>query len=627
MAAVWIEGFEHGVLSISGGGIVNSLTGAPTIDSTTKRTGGYSCRFYKTVAATCYFGKTISGSPTYLVGRIYFYFTTLPAANTFLLKAMTAAGGYPRIDYVLASQRIAMSVGGVGQQLGPVLSTGQWYRVDFRMYCGGATRTIDWAIDGVDQTQVSTAVAASTFVSLNVGSEISTTFDFYVDDIVLSATTGDYPIGAGGVKGLSPNAGGASNPGTYIQDNGSVVVNDSTNPANVELDDVPFNGADYIKQTELNTALYAEVNFADTAETTILGAQAFLAYTSATTTANDGQTRIRDSNGQETTVFSGDMSETSAFYKSAIVLTPSGGWTMAHVNALTGRVGYSSDATPNPYWQGLMIQVAYEEGGATQKSVNDAGTGSDSIDILGAIPVMDSGMGADTPSIGAAFGLDDSGAGSDVVDTVGVVPVVDSGAGAEDLALKAIIEILDSGAGSDVISAILAALAIADTGAGADGVSVDTGGATPISVADAGSGADAISNIKAIVEVLDSVSGADIVSVLAALGVMDAGSGVDIISAVAALAVVDSGAAVDAVSQVLAQIILQETGVGVDAAEIKMAITVSDAGIGVDTLLRWIVGAVVTVGAEGMKQAARGVPRQAPQGTVKRAAEAARRTN
>jgi len=363
MTPTWVEGWEHGVISASGTGIVNSLTNAPAIDSTIKRTGGYSCRFYKTVAATCYFGKTISGSPTYLVGRIYFYFTTLPAANTLLLKAMTAAGGYPRIDYVLASQRIAMSVGGVGQQLGPVLSTGQWYRVDFRMYCGGAARTIDWAIDGVDQTQVSTAVAASTFVSLNVGSEVSTTFDFYVDDIVLSTTTGDYPIGPGGVVGLSPNAGGASNLDTNIEDDGSVDVNDTTNPANIELDDVPFNGSDYIKQIGGASTLYAAVAFADTAETTIHGAQAFLAYTSAAASpANSASAKIYDEDGVETNIFTGDMSESSAFYKSVICRTPTGGWDTAAVNALQGRVGYATDYDPVPYWQGLMIQVAYAEG-------------------------------------------------------------------------------------------------------------------------------------------------------------------------------------------------------------------------------------------------------------------------
>jgi len=445
MTPIWIEGFEHGVLSTSGAGIVNALTGAPTIDSTIKRTGGYSCRFYKTVAATCYFGKTIAASPTYLVGRVYFYFTTLPAANTLLLKAITAAGGYPRIDFVQASGRIAMSIGGVGQQLGPVLSTGQWYRIDFRMYCGGATRTIDWAIDGVDQTQVSTAVAASTFVSLNIGSEVSTTFDFYVDDIVLSTTTGDYPIGAGGVVGLSPNAAGASNLDTNIEDDGSVDVNDTTNPANIELDDVPFNGSDYIKQIGGASTLYGAVAFADTAETTIHGAQAFLAYTSAAASpANSASAKIYDEDGVETAIFTGDMSESSAFYKSVICRTPTGGWDTAAVNALQGRVGYATDYAPVPYWQGLMIQVAYgtaagesysgsssvSGGGAIEATGTKGGKGSSTISALGAIATLGfaamfglssiSGGGAiATTGQKSATGISSISAGGEIVATGG----------------------------------------------------------------------------------------------------------------------------------------------------------------------------------------------------------------
>lgn len=364
MTPVWIEGWEHGVISVSGGGIVNSIVGtAPIVQSTIKRTGGYALKS-AAAAGTSNCLKTLAASSYYLVGRFYFYVASgqWPSLQTCILYGNI--NPYPCIFLTAGAteKKVGLGYSSTLLQKSGVITEDAWHYVDFYFNGSANPWTINASVDGVPLTQGTAAYAAALMPGFCSGIYNTCTGTVYFDDLVLSQTSGDYPIGAGGVVGLSPNAAGTSNPGTYIQDNGSVVVNDATNPANVELDDVPFNGADYIKQTELDAALYAEVNFADTAQATIHGAQAFLAYSSEAVSANNGQTRIRDSNGQETTVFSGDMSETTMFYKSAIVLTPSGGWTMAHVNALTGRVGYSSDATPDPYWQGLMIQVAYVEG-------------------------------------------------------------------------------------------------------------------------------------------------------------------------------------------------------------------------------------------------------------------------
>ena len=55
------------------------------------------------------------------------------------------------------------------------------------------------------------------------------------------------------------------------------------------------------------------------------------------------------------------MSVTTLSYEHKIVLDPSGGWTEAHVNALKGRVGYSTNVTTYPHWQSLLLEVAYAE--------------------------------------------------------------------------------------------------------------------------------------------------------------------------------------------------------------------------------------------------------------------------
>ena len=64
--------------------------------------------------------------------------------------------------------------------------------------------------------------------------------------------------------------------------------------------------------------------------------------------------RIVDGAAQRV-VYDGDMSVTTpAQYRSVIVAPATAPWTQSAVNALRARVGYSSDANPIPYWDGLL---------------------------------------------------------------------------------------------------------------------------------------------------------------------------------------------------------------------------------------------------------------------------------
>ncbi|HLQ48826.1 MAG TPA: hypothetical protein VK233_07615, partial [Candidatus Dormibacteraeota bacterium] len=45
-------------------------------------------------------------------------------------------------------------------------------------------------------------------------------------------------------------------------------------------------------------------------------------------------------------------------YASVIVAPASVPWTQAAVNGLLGRIGFSTDVTPNPYWDALLLEVA-----------------------------------------------------------------------------------------------------------------------------------------------------------------------------------------------------------------------------------------------------------------------------
>jgi hypothetical protein len=84
-SAVWLTGMEHGLVSTSGGGIFNTVTGAPTADSTTFRNGAYSLRIADAAA-----GSTIAALKTFtaasvVVARFAVRLSALPGVSSNLV--------------------------------------------------------------------------------------------------------------------------------------------------------------------------------------------------------------------------------------------------------------------------------------------------------------------------------------------------------------------------------------------------------------------------------------------------------------------------------------------------------------------------------------------------------------
>ena len=71
---------------------------------------------------------------------------------------------------------------------------------------------------------------------------------------------------------------------------------------------------------------------------------------------NNGKTSVFDGSN-ETVVYSGSMNTTSLSYKAAVIGPTGGSWTRSELNGLAARVGYSSDTSPMPYWNALMVEV------------------------------------------------------------------------------------------------------------------------------------------------------------------------------------------------------------------------------------------------------------------------------
>lgn len=277
-----------------------------------------------------------------------------------------ATGSSLRFMIDVTNYQLTCSFGTSGgkQTYSPTLSLDTWYEVDFRVDVSDNPTICDWQVEGSAQTPVSYGQAATTISSRQPGTNVAITATFYVDDACDSVTSGDYPLGSLAVEALSPSSDGThENSLMRLQDQASNVIGDV--PAYDKVNSIPIgNISTYVKQTGIGTTYYAEVNFADTSNTTIQGATAVLAYRSSGTTANEGGCIVIDEDATQTTVWGNassraDYSESSVFYKFVALPTPAGGWDKDAVNALKSRFGYSNNVATLPYWVDMIILVAY----------------------------------------------------------------------------------------------------------------------------------------------------------------------------------------------------------------------------------------------------------------------------
>lgn len=353
---VLIDGFEHQTLSTAGTGIWSAVSnaGAITIDTTNKRTGTAALRVAEDGVTATWIAKAINSQV--VVGSLYLRLTATPSTSSTVLS-FTGTASAPDFR-VNTSGIIRATIGGSSAVDGPNIVDGNWHRLDFRISTNSTTYTIEWAVDGTTQTTSSlSGQTATAMTTVRFGGVAASTATCWYDDVVLSYTSGDHPIGAHKVLALVPNADGTNSGGTNF-----TLTGGSTNWE--VLDEWPADTTTYIAQTTNSGTSYREVEFADTTETTIWGVHGYLAYFAAGTSANNGTTRIVDSGGTTlTNIFSGDMSESSLFYKAAIITAPTGGWSQTNLNGVRGRIGFSTDASPNPRWSALMLQYAVPEAG------------------------------------------------------------------------------------------------------------------------------------------------------------------------------------------------------------------------------------------------------------------------
>jgi hypothetical protein len=353
-SAVWLTGFESGAVSAAGGGLFTTLTGTPTADAATVRNGGYSLRIADAAA-----GSTVGALKTFtatnvVVARFAIRLSALPTVSSSLVYVDSATDLV--FGYDQPAQKFSLTLGTSTATSASTVGAGTWYVIDLRYDLRANPNLGDWRVDGVAQTQVTRAAAASTATGFGLGATTNPSiYTANYDDVLVANQAKAYPVGNGKVVRLIPDGVGTHDTPGDFRDNDNTAVDAASWQ---RIDDVPMTGTtDYVLQLSNSATSYLEFTFADTTETCIREVSALVAYRSATATANTGKTSIF-AGGTESVVYSGDMSETTNTYQSAIVTPAAAPWTQAAVNALVTRVGYASDANPDPYWDALMLELA-----------------------------------------------------------------------------------------------------------------------------------------------------------------------------------------------------------------------------------------------------------------------------
>lgn len=242
-------GAECGQISASGPHWVAAL-GVATIDTGTVRNGNRSLRFNASAAVVTVNTVAMTASGRW-VGRCYVRFATLPGADTLILAATDTSG--PGVRFKSSDSSLYAGVGTTFGSTGVSITTGQWYRVDFDLTINtGGSDTSNVQVNGTAcGTATATGLSANATV-IRFGLLSASTADMFLDDVILSNNSGDYPFGAGYVHHFVPTSDGSHNvagASDFERSGTGTDILNSTTDAYQLIDDVPLEsgaGTDWI---------------------------------------------------------------------------------------------------------------------------------------------------------------------------------------------------------------------------------------------------------------------------------------------------------------------------------------------------------------------------------------------
>jgi hypothetical protein len=183
-------------------------------------------------------------SSTRWVGRCYVIFaTSLPSASIHIIHYSDNTGA--QVYFNQTDSKIYARVGSTSGASGVSVTADVWYRIDFDFNCNTAGNDFcDVQVDGTACGQATATGLSVATTEINFGTSItSTTHDLYFDDIILSNTAADYPIGAGYVNHFVPTADGTHNiagTGDFLRTLTGTDILNATTTAYQLVDDVPL---------------------------------------------------------------------------------------------------------------------------------------------------------------------------------------------------------------------------------------------------------------------------------------------------------------------------------------------------------------------------------------------------
>jgi hypothetical protein len=380
MTAVFCCGFECGV---SGAHWTLGATASFNTNSSFIRSGARSLRFNPSAVTTGTATSVPAFSSNKIVSRFYIYFSSLPIANWFVLDITVSSR---RIGVIFqqsdSTLNIQLTHSVDSNQSGPgfVVTTGQWYRIDYEGDISTNTWSQRLSVNGTEVT-ASNLISADTATTVVLGSAITSTCDIYMDDFVLSNTIADYPIGDGYVNHFVPTSDGTHTStstnireGTIASPSGTAITSATTDAFNWvnavpilggATDNTRLQNANATASTQYTEEIYGPAPGISTPTTAPRAVEALVAYRQGGTGTGVSSFKLND-NGTEAVIvsLSGAGVTTDRYTTKQFSTPPTGGaWTVVsgngNFNNIRHRFGYSSDANPTQFFRGTMIEAEF----------------------------------------------------------------------------------------------------------------------------------------------------------------------------------------------------------------------------------------------------------------------------
>jgi hypothetical protein len=374
-----LTGFEHGFIGAgaqNGGGLFDAAPGTGWSASTSSpRNGSYCARLVAPANTATRLVNNIAGAPTKIVVRFAVRVPVRPVGAALARVCYLTAGASTYVMSVKDTGELT-----AGAVVGPTLDTTSWYLVELQL--DTATGVVKWKVNGVAYTFFSLG-PTSAISEFSLGTNLTTSSGYTIefDDVIIGTWTVTATDWYGDGKVLVQLAGRDAFGGHTAEnrfsfgDAGALLAAPLTN-AYTMVDDPPGTGGwTATRSTTDNLALRStattnavlQLGPAPTAETGIANAvKAIMSYSSPGTQANLAACEARWGVGTGVVELWGliggvgkDYSESTNFFKSAIVPVPVAGWTAAEINALRFRFGMctAADISPVPTVQALMLEV------------------------------------------------------------------------------------------------------------------------------------------------------------------------------------------------------------------------------------------------------------------------------